>query len=309
MKKIVYLLLSSLIVLFMLIPSFAAEKMPIAVIDLKARGVSKMVSAAVTDLIRSEMVKTGLYTVVERSQMDEILKEQGFQQTGCTDQSCAVQLGKILSAKKILLGEINKMGETIMITVRIVDVEKGVSEYSANEKAHSEDVLDEAAKKLTRSLSLNIVEGNKDFFIERKTASGYYTRGLLPGLGQFYAERDLKGWIFLGSFIASAGFTMYGGFNYMQKAKDYDDVPRGSAQSEFDSKFDDKKSAATLFLTGCGITGLIYIANWVDLVFFSKPEFTEKNADNSRLFYNIAYGPSRIMPYDSVTSVEVGIRY
>lgn len=286
-----------------------AEKMPIAVIDLKAKGVSKIVSGAMTDLIRSEMVKTGLYTVIERSQMDEILKEQGFQQTGCTDQSCAVQLGKILSAKKILLGEINKMKETILITVRIVDVEKGVSEYSANEKAESEDVLDAAAKKLTRNLSLNIVEGNEDFFIERKTESGYYTRGLVPGWGQFYAEKTLKGGIFLGTFIAAVGFTVYGGFNYMQKAKDYDDVARASAQSEFDSKFDDKKSAATLFLTGCGISGLIYIANWVDLIFFSKPEFNEKNADNSRLFYNIAYVPSRIIPYDSVTSVEVGIRY
>ncbi len=73
-----------------------AEKMQVAVLDLNPKAVSKILAGAVTDMIRSEMVKTGLYTIIERTRMDEILKEQALQMTGCTDQTCAVKIGKLL---------------------------------------------------------------------------------------------------------------------------------------------------------------------------------------------------------------------
>ena len=55
-------------------------------------------------------VNTGLFTVGERGEMDSILKEQGFQASGCTDIECAVKIGKLLSANKMLVGEIGKLG-------------------------------------------------------------------------------------------------------------------------------------------------------------------------------------------------------
>ena len=60
------------------LPLAARDKMQIAVLDLQPKGVSKVLAGAVTDIIRSEMVKTGLFTVLERGQMKEILKEQEF---------------------------------------------------------------------------------------------------------------------------------------------------------------------------------------------------------------------------------------
>lgn len=77
------------------VPAFPAEKMQVAVLDLQPKGISKILAGAASDIIRSEMIKTGLFTVVERGQMNEIFKEQGFQMTGCTDQACAVQVGKV----------------------------------------------------------------------------------------------------------------------------------------------------------------------------------------------------------------------
>ncbi|HPV98654.1 MAG: Curli production assembly/transport component CsgG [Spirochaetes bacterium ADurb.BinA120] len=272
------LLVLAVIVCVSPVPLYAAEKMQVAVLDLKPREVSKIVTGAVSDIIRSEMVKTGLFTVVERAQMNEILKEQGFQMTGCTDQACAVQVGKLLSARKILVGEINRVGKAFMITVRIVDVEKGVSEFAANEKAENEDVLDKAGAGITRKLAQNIVEGNKEYFVERKTRSGYYTRAIVPGWGQFYADRDTKGYVFLGSFALSAGFAVFSYMRYSGAADDYSSVPRGAPQSEFDSKYDAKAKAANLFMIAGGVTALVYAAHWVDFLFFSRPEFGEKTA-------------------------------
>ncbi|HPO44428.1 MAG TPA: CsgG/HfaB family protein [Spirochaetota bacterium] len=193
------LLVLAVIVCVSPVPLYAAEKMQVAVLDLKPREVSKIVTGAVSDIIRSEMVKTGLFTVVERAQMNEILKEQGFQMTGCTDQACAVQVGKLLSARKILVGEINRVGKAFMITVRIVDVEKGVSEFAANEKAENEDVLDKAGAGITRKLAQNIVEGNKEYFVERKTRSGYYTRATCRAGGSFTRTGTRRAMCFWGA--------------------------------------------------------------------------------------------------------------
>jgi TolB-like protein len=137
--------------------AFSEKKTVIAVLDIKALGVSKMTAKAVSNMIRSDLVNIGSFSVVERSQIDLILKEQGFQQTGCTDQECAVKVGRLVSARKMLIGELQKLGRVLVITVRIVDVEKGVSEYAARDKAKSEEVLDEAITRITGKLAERIM--------------------------------------------------------------------------------------------------------------------------------------------------------
>ncbi len=41
-------------------PAYSAEKMRIAVLDLQSKNISKILSNAVSDLIRSEMIKSGM---------------------------------------------------------------------------------------------------------------------------------------------------------------------------------------------------------------------------------------------------------
>ncbi len=143
-------------------PAASADKMMIAVLDFEARGVSKSIAANVSDLIRNEMINSGRYVVIERSQMGAILKEQGLQVTGCTDISCAVQIGKILSARKILLGTVMKMGKKIVINGRIVDVELAVAEYSESATAESEEALIDSVKEFTENLTSKIGSSDTD---------------------------------------------------------------------------------------------------------------------------------------------------
>lgn len=141
-------------------PLYSADKVTIAVLDLAGKGVPKIVSNAISDIIRSEFVNIGNFTVVERSQMNLILKEQGLQMTGCTDSSCAVEYGKLLSAKRIVIGEVSKVGKRIIITARYVNVRNGKSLFSAYGKANSIDDIDVTAKEtnnlvLTRTYLVN----------------------------------------------------------------------------------------------------------------------------------------------------------
>ncbi|MCU0845845.1 MAG: hypothetical protein MUC76_13070, partial [Spirochaetes bacterium] len=211
----------------------AEAKMQVAVLDLQPKGVSKIVAGCVGDMLRADLVDVGVFTVVERGQMNEILKEQGFQMTGCTDSACAVQVGKLLSANKILVGEVTRLGKSIVITVRIVDVEKGVADFAAKEAAADEDALEEASRKLSKKLIERISgKTTAELLRERepKTMTGYYLRSIVPGWGQMYAGRTWKGLGFMGAFALSAAFSTYAVLDYGKKKKEYDDLPYGSPQ-------------------------------------------------------------------------------
>ena len=142
-----------LLILFSL-QTYSAET--IALSPLKANGVTEDEAASLTDALRSELTKTGKYDVMERNQMDEILKEQGFQQSGaCNETQCAVEIGKLLAVKYIVLGNVGKVGKTYTMSVRMVDVSTGkivrdVTEYHKGETDELlTDIIPLVAKKIT----------------------------------------------------------------------------------------------------------------------------------------------------------------
>ncbi len=98
------------------------EKMNIAVMELDGKGVSETDLSGLSDQLRTELFQTGKYDVIERSRMNEILKEQGFQQTGCTNTECAVEIGQLIGVNKIIVGSINKVGTIYTASIRMVDV-------------------------------------------------------------------------------------------------------------------------------------------------------------------------------------------
>jgi uncharacterized protein DUF2380 len=96
----------------------------VAVLDLEPVGATKVEASAMTDRLREELLKTGKFTMVDRSQMSAVLDEQAIQQTGCTSQECAVQVGKVLGVKKLITGKITKISETQwLVNATILDVE------------------------------------------------------------------------------------------------------------------------------------------------------------------------------------------
>lgn len=111
-------------------------KMQIAVVELQAAGISRTEAQTFTDRLRSELVKTGQFTILERTEMEEILKEQGFQLTGCTSAECAVEVGKLLNVRQICAGNVGKVGGVYSISIRLIDVESGKIIKSVTEDCH-----------------------------------------------------------------------------------------------------------------------------------------------------------------------------
>ena len=271
-----------LLILFSTSALFSADMVPIAVLDLTPKGVPKRTANAVSDMIRSKFVNIGNFVVVERSQMKEILSEQGLQMTGCTDSSCAVQLGKILSAQKIIVGEINSIDKKIILTIRYVDVQSGSAMFSATAMAPSIDEIQTATDDVVQDLAEKIVSGDKDVIVP-KTKLGYYARAIVPGWGQLYADRDVKGYIFFGALALSAGFTGYTAYNNYAKQKDYEDYE--GTQSEMDKKYETWEDASMLLNYSFIAIGAVVLINWIDILFISSPGFEENSVEPKSAFF------------------------
>lgn len=100
-----------------------SKKINIAVIDLASRGgLSPSEVGSLTDRLRSMLVRTNAFNVVDRGAMEDILKEQGFQMSGCTSTDCAVEAGKILGVEQMVSGTIGRIGKLYTIDVVLIDV-------------------------------------------------------------------------------------------------------------------------------------------------------------------------------------------
>jgi TolB-like protein len=107
------------------------EKLRIAILDFtNTGGLSKQETITLGNRLRSMLVKTNAFIVLERGQMDDILGEQGFQQTGCTTTECAVEMGRLLNVQKMISGTIGKLGKTYTIDLSLIDVQTGAIEKS-----------------------------------------------------------------------------------------------------------------------------------------------------------------------------------
>jgi len=137
------------------------KKQPIALNDLLAQGsIDPGTAAAISDRLRNELFNTGIFTVIERSQMQEILKEQGFQAAGaCSSDACVVEMGQMLGVRFFIVGSIAKVGSTFAISSRMIDVQSGKIIQIANSDCRCEvdDVLlkstVEIAKKMAKGAS------------------------------------------------------------------------------------------------------------------------------------------------------------
>ena len=120
------------ITLLLFIGLVFAQDITIAVLEFEGQGVSQSETKTLTDRLRDEIFNTGIYIVLARGEMDEVLKEQGFQQTGCVTSECAVEVGNMLGVQQMIGGSIGKVGNIYTVSARVIDVQTGEVLKSAN---------------------------------------------------------------------------------------------------------------------------------------------------------------------------------
>jgi len=105
--------------------SLCIAQTTISVLDFQANGISPTEASILTDRFRAELIQLKEYSVIERAAMQEILEEQGFQQSGCVTDECVVEVGQMLGAQQMVGGSIGRLGDVFTITARVIDVKSG----------------------------------------------------------------------------------------------------------------------------------------------------------------------------------------
>ena len=86
-------------------------KKRIAVINFEDKaGYGHHVGRGVSDMLVTSLVESGKFIVIERAELDEILKEQGLGQSGLVTPQSAAKVGQLLGIQRIITGSITEFG-------------------------------------------------------------------------------------------------------------------------------------------------------------------------------------------------------
>ena len=102
-----------------------AGKPTVAILDFEARGVNVQEVQTLSERMRTEIGNTNAVRLIERKAVDKIMQEQGFQQSGCTTDECASEVGALLGVQYMISGAIGIMGSTYTIDAKMFSVETG----------------------------------------------------------------------------------------------------------------------------------------------------------------------------------------
>ena len=113
--------MKNLQILFIFISLVFAQSQPItvAVLDFEGQGISVQEVKTLTERIRSEIGNTNAVRLIERKAVDKIMAEQGLQQSGCTSDECASEVGKLLGVQFMISGSIGLVGDTYTIDTKM----------------------------------------------------------------------------------------------------------------------------------------------------------------------------------------------
>lgn len=183
-------------VIIMLCASSAhSNKIAVAVNDLKGEGLDESSTRIISERIRSELVNTGIFRVMERGEMENILKEQGFQQSGiCTDQACLVEVGQLLGVDRMIAGTIGILGNLFTISLRMISVETGEILFVANEdcKCSIEDLISGPVPAIVRKIA-DKTTGKEDAASPQNPATGLLEVTSNPSGARFSLDGKVVG--------------------------------------------------------------------------------------------------------------------
>ncbi|MEK6794823.1 MAG: kelch repeat-containing protein [Spirochaetota bacterium] len=205
MRKVIT---SMLVVSVLALTAYAERPVRIAVLTFSVKGpVSTADAAVIEELMRSELVVSGKFDLLDRANMAAILKEHELAASGCTETDCAVKAGKLLSVERMCYGSFMKLGTKYFISAGMVDVETSRVVAAAREEIASIEKADEAVKRIVTALGASLgsssgVPGKTGRMFDGRQWNAVYR----PGQGPFSARSGHALTVFNGRLWLTGGY-------------------------------------------------------------------------------------------------------
>ncbi|MCX7021738.1 MAG: hypothetical protein NTW26_05600 [bacterium] len=156
------ILLTATLVTAQVTATVESVKPRLAIIPLVAQGVSETDASIATQYLTTELIRQGRFWVLEREYMAQIMEEQAMVLT-CTDVECAVEIGRVLAAERVIVGSVTSSGGNYVLTIRMINVEEGSVIASTTERTTaSSTALSNLAKDVGSRTYLNDIKEPSD---------------------------------------------------------------------------------------------------------------------------------------------------
>jgi hypothetical protein len=122
-----------------------SAKTKLVVYDLDSPEQYKPAALILSESLREEMFKLKKFTLVNREDLEQVLKEMALQQTGLIDEKDAVKTGRGMAANQVVTGKMGILGKTFVLQAKRINVETFATLGLASTKfgqGHEEEAFD-----------------------------------------------------------------------------------------------------------------------------------------------------------------------
>ena len=144
-KKVLSLIILVVTVNIILVSSLSAET--IAVLPFYSLGVDEISIQTAESILKNDIRKLSSMHVISQEKTNESLAGEQ-----CTEVVCAVEIGRELGADLVLITNLSKLGEKIIIQFNLVDVNKGQSAVLDNTTSNTIEDLEVVMKRIAMSV-------------------------------------------------------------------------------------------------------------------------------------------------------------
>ncbi len=121
--------------------------------DANARTGQTKLGQTLTEMLITALIQADKFTVMERVQLEKVLKEQSLSQSGIIDTETAVEVGKLSGLEGVVMGSISQLKSSIEADSRLIEVETGKALAAANARVNNVEDIRTLANSLAKQLS------------------------------------------------------------------------------------------------------------------------------------------------------------
>lgn len=264
--------------------ALAADKPVVTIMDFQVNSISEGDMKSIVSFLSASLHDTGKYTVIDTAQRDMILEELAFSNSGCTDESCQLEIGKLLSAEYIVTGDIAFVGERFILSARMLETETSATMNTAKgiypDLGSLIDEMPVFASELSGEKA-DSVDPVKENPIPKNSVPGQIT------------GREIAAWSTLGGGVIAAGiggYLLYSAFDFKTSTVDpaFNDYNNDSTSSyetsavdyyntlwsAYETAYNEFVGKVTIASILAGV-GLVSIGTSVYLFFTDTPQLRE----------------------------------
>ena len=173
-----------------------------------------MIGETVSELLNSTFGKTPNLILVERKNIQQVMDELTMQELGITTQSAA-EIGRVLGAQFIVVGSVGRLGPSFVVNARILDNTDGT-------------VLTATYAELEAN---QMIAASSELFDPKKNRVLATFISVIPGAGQFFNDRPLKGLFYMSTFAGALAAANL----FMGDRKYYYDLYQGNQREDVEN--------------------------------------------------------------------------